>query len=171
LRVSDSKFDIRFLDKANFGLFGSNINFLKGYIIKPMNIGLEEMGFINYHGVYKAFVSKFSNGPEINSDTFEKCKYFVMFREPPSFFEKPYKVPKDYSNVISFQNGYTLQLLSYENTQLIRGLEFDGLDIYINTYLDDEVLNSKIYPIVRGNVYHFSDNSSHQQICFYINKL
>jgi len=100
-----------------------------------------------------------------------KDKHFVRYQKPPAHWAEPYEKPDDYSDVITFNNGFTIQMVSTakgHNADIIRGMNFDGLDIDEAAMgLDKEIYDSAIMPTVRGNSYIFEGNPFHQQICFY----
>ena len=44
--------------------------------------------------------------------------HYVIGRRPPKAFVSPFKPPKKYENVITFGNGYTIELLSMDRPDL-----------------------------------------------------
>lgn len=136
------------LARAKVGLFGPTYEHLKNRVVPSMMQGIRKMGFIEHKEGQQ-------NG------------HYVKFRKPPAYFQEPYEKPEDYSNIITFQNGYTIQLFSWHSADLIRGINLDGADIDEAALLDKEIFDTVIFPTIRGNTYRFLNNPLHQQICFY----
>lgn len=139
---------IKPLAKAKFGLFGPTYEHLKNRVVPSMMQGIRKMSCIEH------------------KDGKQKGHY-VKFRKPPEWFDEPYQKPEDYSNIISFDNGYTIQLFSWHSADLVRGINLDGCDIDEAALLEKEIFDTVIFPTIRGNTYCFANNPLHQQICFY----
>lgn len=99
-------------------------------------------------------------------DPVTKLGHFVVCRRPPSNFATPFQSPRKYDNVISFINGYTLEMLSMDVKDNNRGGSYDGGHIDESALVNEEFVNRVLLPSIRGNIYRFS-NPRHQKLCDY----
>jgi hypothetical protein len=76
--------------------------------------------------------------------------HYVIGKKPPSYFTKAHHPPKKYNNVITFINGYTIQLASADRPELLRGLSVDSLDIDEISLFKREVVTRNILTRIRG---------------------
>lgn len=87
---------------------------------------------------------------------------YVLFKEPPKDWPKPYKAPKSYNHCITFDSGFCLQLLSFEKPDTNRGHNFDGGLIDESAIFKSEwvskILMATLY---RANSWRFKDNPLH----------
>jgi len=101
---------------------------------------------------------------EYDFRTGEGC--FVLWREPPAHFERPYESPDIWENCICFPNGFVIEFESFkmaagEN----RGANYD-------LYVIDEGLNFRkewlkvVIPTLRANVGKF-DSTFHQMLAVF----
>lgn len=90
--------------------------------------------------------------------------HYVVGIRPPDFWQKPIAPPRSYSSVISFLNGYHIQLISLDRPDTIRGLSLDALDIDEKGWAKESDFNNILVPLVRGNVYEFN-HPLHHSIC------
>lgn len=86
---------------------------------------------------------------------------FVMWKEPPAHFDKPFFEPEDWSNCITFSNGLCFELEGFKLTaDENRGKNYDG-------YFVDEFLTFKeewmkiIIPTLRANPGKYSSTLHH----------
>jgi hypothetical protein len=92
--------------------------------------------------------------------------HYVKGRRPPDNWIKPYQAPLKYENVVSFINGYTVQMISLDRPELARGGNFDGGHIDESALIKEEHVNKILRPMIRGNIYRFSHHL-HQTFCDY----
>jgi len=92
--------------------------------------------------------------------------HYVKGKRPPADWIKPYQPPSNYENVVSFLNGYTIQLLSMDRAELARGGNYDFGHIDESALMKEEHVNKILRPMIRGNIYRFS-NAHHQTFCDY----
>ncbi|MDO7851557.1 terminase large subunit domain-containing protein [Hymenobacter convexus] len=92
--------------------------------------------------------------------------HYVKGKRPPAEWIKPYQPPSNYENVISFLNGYTIQLLSMDRAELARGGNYDFGHIDESALMKEEHVNKILRPMIRGNIYRFKDEH-HQTFCDY----
>ncbi len=93
-------------------------------------------------------------------------KHYIVGRKPPSWYDRPYAAPDSHENIISFFNGFALQLMSMDNANSQRGGSFDGGMIDEMAFIPRDKLNQTLLPSVRGNINRFS-HWRHQQVnCF-----
>lgn len=93
--------------------------------------------------------------------------HYVIGKRPPKQFIKPFKPPKKFQNVITFWNGYTIELLSMDRPDLARGGSYDGGDIDEAALVKKEAFTKVIVPSVRGNRQYFHKQYVHGQIRLY----
>ena len=92
--------------------------------------------------------------------------HYVKGKRPPANWIKPYQPPSSYENVISFLNGYTIQMLSMDRAELARGGNYDFGHIDESALMKEEHVNKILRPMIRGNIYRFNDEH-HQTFCDY----
>lgn len=93
--------------------------------------------------------------------------HYVKGKRPPSDWIKPHQPPSNYENVISFLNGYTIQMLSMDRAELARGGNYDFGHIDESALMKEEHVNKILTPMIRGNNYRFPNNPHHQTFCDY----
>lgn len=86
----------------------------------------------------------------------ENPGHFVIGVRPPAHWPKPYSAPKSYEHVITFINGYTIELLSMEGADKRRGGSYDGGDIDESALLKEEMVTKILLPSIRGNQFRFN---------------
>jgi hypothetical protein len=86
---------------------------------------------------------------------------YVMFKKPPEHFARPYKGVEDYKYTITFINGFTLQLLSFDNGGLNRGGDFDFGDCDELALFSDMDYQRVLQPMMRANPNVFDDPLHH----------
>lgn len=91
---------------------------------------------------------------EYNAKT--KLGHYVVNKTPPSHFYQPYSPPKNYENVISFINGFAIQLLSLDMPDRLRGGSYDGGMIDESALVKKDVVDKVLMPMIRGNKYRFN---------------
>ncbi|HNQ31639.1 MAG TPA: hypothetical protein PKJ68_04110 [Candidatus Woesebacteria bacterium] len=92
--------------------------------------------------------------------------HYVVGKRPPSQWERPYSAPRKYDNIITFWNGYTIELLSMDRPDLARGGSYDGGDIDEALLVKKEHIDKVLYPSIRGNRHRFT-HWQHQELCRY----
>jgi hypothetical protein len=95
--------------------------------------------------------------------------HYIIGKRPPSNWPKPYHPVDDYSNCITWINGYTIEILSFHRPDSNRGPSYDAYDI--DEVADFGVENLKILrPAVRGNTKpkeRFNNHYLHQSMCHF----
>jgi hypothetical protein len=92
--------------------------------------------------------------------------HYVIGKVPPRNWTSPLDKPRKYTNVITFLNGYTIELLSMDRPEIARGGSYDGGEIDEAALVKQEVLSQILQPSIRGNVNWFA-HPSHQQLSLY----
>lgn len=92
--------------------------------------------------------------------------HFVIGRKPPKHFDSPISPPKKYQNVISLQNGRTIEMISLDRPDLARGGSYDDGDIDEAALLKKESYTKILLPSIRGNRWRYNSHY-HQQIGMY----
>lgn len=93
-------------------------------------------------------------------------KHYVVGRRPPRWFERPIAPPRKYQNVISFLNGFCIELLSMDRPDLARGGSYDGGEVDEAALLDETDWTKILLPSVRGNRHVFRHHL-HHNVNFY----
>jgi hypothetical protein len=78
--------------------------------------------------------------------------HYVVGKQPPFGWYKPYGKKSRYENLITFINGYTLEVVSMANPDKIRGNNFDGLRVDEVAFNKKEIISKVLSPTVRANV-------------------
>lgn len=96
----------------------------------------------------------------------EKKEYghYIVCRKPPDYFAKPLQPPRNHTNVISFINGYHIQLISMDRPDTVRGMSLDALDVDEKGWVKQDDFTKVLSPLVRGNIYEF-DHPLHHSNC------
>lgn len=93
--------------------------------------------------------------------------HYVVGQRPPKFFDKPYAPPRSYENIITFKNGFTMEFLSMDRSDLARGGSYDGGDVDEAALVKDEDVKIVLIPSIRGNLHRFGSHYLHQRLNFY----
>lgn len=99
-------------------------------------------------------------------DREKRAGHYVIGTKPPASFAKAHQTPRNYDNVISFFNGYTLEMVSLDRPDTNRGGNYDGMDVDESALVKEEVFTKVLAPMVRGNLHRFN-HVLHQEICDY----
>lgn len=94
--------------------------------------------------------------------------HYVIGKQPPKTWARPHDRPRKYTNVITFCNGYTIEMLSMDRPELARGGSYDGGEIDEGTTVSQEALSRILQPSIRGNTNQYK-HWSHQQLSIYAN--
>jgi len=86
---------------------------------------------------------------------------YVVGRRPPKWFEKPYQKPERYENVITFWNGTTIILGSFDRPQLLRGGNNDWFIVDETLLINKDQLDQIVIPSIRGSHPIFKDKTGH----------
>lgn len=81
---------------------------------------------------------------------YEKIHY-VVGKTPPNAFERPYAKPDKFENVITFWNGTTINLGSFDRPQLIRGASYDWVIVDEALLINYQKYTEVITPTLRGS--------------------
>lgn len=120
------------LPQAKFFLSASTYKQILNNCLPPMidfwkSVGLEEYDFRRKRG------------------------HYVIGVKPPPHFVKPFKPPRQYDHVITFWNGYTIEMFSMDRPSPHRGGNFDGGDADEVALIKWEHLEQNLLPTIRGN--------------------
>lgn len=92
--------------------------------------------------------------------------HYVIGKRPPKHFVLPYKPPRKYENIITFMNGFTVEMLSMDRANLARGGNYDGGEIDEAALIKAEDYRQVLVPSIRGNIHRFA-SYHHQQVGLY----
>lgn len=82
--------------------------------------------------------------------------HFVVCKKPPSWYATPRKKPKKYDNVITFWNGFTIELMSFDRDDNRRGGSYDAGIMDEAALIDFDKYSKSIGSLVRGNIREWS---------------
>lgn len=77
--------------------------------------------------------------------------HYVVGKRPPSYFAKPYQKPDRYDNVITWWNGTTVILGSFDRPQLLRGGSNDWVIVDEALLVKQDLYNQMIVPSIRAS--------------------
>lgn len=97
-------------------------------------------------------------------DSSTRLGHYIIGRRPPNNWRKPWQPPRNYEHVISFINGYTIEMMSQERPDANRGGNYDAADADESALLKEEFVNRIANASIRGNTYRYSD-PLHQSFC------
>ncbi|MDR6194719.1 terminase large subunit domain-containing protein [Siphonobacter sp. SORGH_AS_0500] len=86
-----------------------------------------------------------------------KYGHYVINRRPPDHWYKAWNAPKSYENCIAFANGYTVQMLSADRQETLRGMNLDQLFIDESATLKEDFFNKILRPTLRANKGRYRD--------------
>lgn len=92
--------------------------------------------------------------------------HYVVGRKPPGGWKNPFSRPRKYANIISFRNGFCIDMLSMDRPDLVRGGSFDGGEIDEAALIDAEDFRRILIPSIRGNAKRFK-SWMHGQVSLY----
>lgn len=82
--------------------------------------------------------------------------HYVVGIKPPKSWPTPYSKPEQYDNLITFCNGYTIELISLDRPNTQRGGSFDGGDIDEAAFVPHQHFQDVMVPSIRGNIHKFT---------------
>lgn len=85
----------------------------------------------------------------------ERSGHYVIGRKPPDHFDKPFKPPRQFEHIVTFYNGYTIEMMSMDRPSPHRSANFDGGDADEVMSIKREYLEKNLLPTIRGNVDRF----------------
>jgi hypothetical protein len=142
-----TRMEMNFLPRAKFFLAGLTYNQLMTNTVPAMENAWQAHGLREY-------------------DPKSGYGHYVIGKRPPTDWFKPYNPPRNYENVITTINGYTIQMLSMDRPETARGGSYDGGHMDESALLKQEHVNKILRPMIRGNIYRFSHHL-HQTLCDY----
>src|SRR4051812_39668655 len=119
---------------------------------------------ITYNQVQSILLPPMLHAWEIRN-VFEN-KHYVVGKKPPPNFKAPFQPVKNYENVISFFNGFTIVMLSFDRVNANRGSNFDGGVIDEGVLINKDRYDKEIKPTIRGNIYNFPNSHYHHSELF-----
>ncbi|MCC2546412.1 hypothetical protein LJY25_08145 [Hymenobacter sp. BT175] len=102
----------------------------------------------------------------VEYDLKNKVGHYVVGKRPPRGWILPYQAPRNYENCISFINGYTIEMLSFDRPDTARGGNYDGGHLDESALFKREHVAKILLPMIRGNIYRFN-HWLHQSFCDY----
>lgn len=89
--------------------------------------------------------------------------HYVVDKTPPEWFAKSYSPPEDYTNSITFWNGFTIMLLSTTRPTGKRGGSFDAGIVDEAAFMPGR-FRSAFFPMIRDNLFRFETHWHHSLI-------
>lgn len=86
---------------------------------------------------------------------------YVVGKKPPPHFDKPYQKPDRYENVITFWNGTTVILGSFDRPQLLRGGSNDWSIVDESLLINKAKYDQIVVPSIRGSHILLNDKPGH----------
>ena len=114
---------------------------------------------ITYNQVQSILLPPMMQAWEIRN-VFEN-KHYVVGKKPPDNFKTPFQPVMNFENVITFFNGFTIVILSFDRQNANRGSNFDGGVVDEAVLINKERYDKEIKPTIRGNIYNFPDSHYH----------
>lgn len=133
--IAESAFQ---LPRAKAGLAGLTYRQVQDIILSQSNAVFEE------HGLY-----------EYNSKT--GFGHYVINHRPPEHWRQALNTVRTYDNCLVFANGYTVQFVSADREETIRGANFDQLLIDESATIKEQFYNKVLRPTVRANKNVYKD--------------
>lgn len=135
------------LPRARGGFGGRTIKSIKNVSISLiLSVWKEVFGYTEYN-------------PDDGGD-------YVLWKKPPDHFDRPYLEPEDWSNCITWSNGWCLELEGFKLSSLEnRGKNFDFYLIDEFAFFKEEWLKI-VLPTIRANVGKYSSNYHHLFLFF-----
>lgn len=133
--IAESAFQ---LPRAKAGLAGLTFRQVQDIILSQAS------GVFEKHGLY-----------EYNSKT--GYGQYVINRRPPEHWRAALNTVRTYDNCLVFANGYTVQFVSADRPETIRGANFDQLLIDESATIKEEFYNRVLRPTVRANKAIYKD--------------
>ncbi|AHM62308.1 hypothetical protein D770_20295 [Flammeovirgaceae bacterium 311] len=92
--------------------------------------------------------------------------HYVVGKRPPEHWMKCNNRPKKFDTTITFINGYTIQMISVDRIDTVRGLSLDALDVDEKGWVKQEDYDKVLAPLVRANKYRsYSGHYLHKSKC------
>ncbi|MCC5613170.1 terminase family protein, partial [Nostoc sp. CHAB 5834] len=126
------------LPRAKAGLAGLTYRQVQDIILSQSNAVFEE------HGLH-----------EYNSKT--GLGHYVINHRPPEHWKQALNTVRTYDNCLVFANGYTVQFVSADREETIRGANFDQLFIDESATIKEQFYNKVLRPTVRANKHVYKD--------------
>ncbi len=126
------------LPRAKAGLAGLTYRQVQDIILSQSNAVFEE------HGLH-----------EYNAKT--GFGHYVINRRPPEHWRGALNTVRTYDNCLVFANGYTVQFVSADREETIRGANFDQLYIDESATIKEQFYNKVLRPTVRANKHVYKD--------------
>jgi len=137
---------VKHMPRSNGGLIGKSFTDLETKILQPIFMAFEMLGF-------------------------EKDIHYVYGKRPPDYYARPLTPIIDYSHVLSFPNGTTMELISLHVKGSANGKSLQWLVGDEAKYLNENQLREEVFPILRGHVRHFGASPWYGAKLFVTDKL
>lgn len=130
------------LPRARIGLLGLTYNQIQSIFLPPMIHAWDTRGFIEHLDD-------------------RRPGHYVIGKKPPDYWAQPYQRVTYFENQITFFNGFTISMLSFDRSDRNRGGNYDGMIVDEAALINKDRYDKEIKPMLRGNIYKFPDNPYH----------
>lgn len=134
------------MPRSNGGLIGKSFVDIETKILQPIFLSFSMLGL-------------------------EKDEHYCYGKKPPEHWEKPLTPIIDYSRVLSFPNGTTMELISLSLKGSANGKSLQWIVADEAKLLDENQLREEVFPILRGHVRHFGKSPWYGAKLFVTDKL
>lgn len=121
------------MPRSNGGLIGKTFADIETKILQPIFLAFEMLGYI-------------------------KDEHYVYGKRPPDHWEKPLTPIIDYTHVLSFPNGTTMELISLHVKGSANGKSLQWIVADEAKFLNENQLREEVFPILRGHVKYFGSS-------------
>lgn len=91
--------------------------------------------------------------------------HYIIGKQPPAYFERPWQPPRYYQNIISFSNGSCVELISFDRKNANRGGNYDWGVLDEAALVPKDRWDKEISVSVRGNIHRYNHHR-HQNILY-----
>ncbi len=126
-------------------MLGLTYNQIQSIFLPPILAALENCGFFEH----------------LSED---RPGHYVVGRRPPPHWQSPWQKVKNYDNTITFFNGFTIVLLSFDRADRNRGGNYDGGIVDEAVLINKDRFDKEIRTMIRGNIYKYPTNRFHHNL-------
>jgi hypothetical protein len=138
---ADSFIDIEAMPRSKGAFLGLTYNQIMTKFLPPVIDMWQEIGYREH--------------------TEKQPGHYVIGKQPPAYWAKPWQPPQYFQNVVSLYNGTCIELLSFDRKNMNRGGNFDWLKADEAQLLNKERFDKEIRPSIRGNRHRYNTPRHH----------
>lgn len=134
------------MPRSNGGMIGKSFTDIETKILQPLFLAFEMLGYV-------------------------KDLHYVYGKRPPESWETPLTPIIDYTHVLSFPNGTTMELISLHLKGSANGKSLQWIVADESKFLNESQLREEVFPILRGHVKYFGASPWYGAKLFVTDKL